>query len=198
MRNALRLTRIDAAGFGAAALMTAGLYFAVVEPARRSQAAMSEQQELLDSVQGSLIEIEADRRALEETVARLDGQLSRYTISLQPVSRINARLGEITALAGEHGLKLSESRAGQTGVTGSIATVPVHISGAGGYVSFAGFLAELDRDFPDVAVTGFEVTGAPAQGPGGASAFSADLLWHASADGAGPAGSAGVPARNPR
>lgn len=187
MTIALRLTRTDAAGAGVVAALTAGLYFAVVAPAQRRQDAVQQQSALLDQIQGDIAAVRRKHEVLLARGSQLDQQLARYRINPEPPSRINARIASINELAAQHGLVLNEVRSDPGSATSTGIAVPIRLGGTGAYAQFASFIAALHRAFPDVAVSSFELAGTPLDAGRNQPIFSADLVWHACAEGAAPA-----------
>jgi len=124
-------------------------------------------------------------RGLTQTLARdktayraAQRELAESPLQLAPVTDVNKRILEVTALARECGLKLDVVLPGVPSAGRRYETVPIHLSGTGNYRTCVDLLHRLRQKFPDTTVTSLDLGADPADAKAGAR-FSIDLLWHA-------------------
>jgi Tfp pilus assembly protein PilO len=185
---------IDLAAYALIAACAAGTYFLGIAPAQRARA-----QEAAD-----VAELETKRKELEEAQRQLSdakrqlGQLDKLVTEnarvLHPSTELYARVRAITEKAQELGLKVSEMKPSPAIVGKRFNRIPIKLSGVGSYVSFRDFVKTLHGLYPDVQVSGFNLSG-KAEDPKIPVRFEADLNWFTSVEGAesgsGSADSAG-------
>ncbi len=105
-------------------------------------------------------------------------ELAESPLQLAPVTDVNKRILQVTALARECGLKLDVVLPGAPSTGRRYETVPIHLSGTGNYRTCVDLLHRLRQKFPDTTVTSLDLGADPAEPKAGAR-FSIDLLWHA-------------------
>jgi hypothetical protein len=149
-----------------------------LESARAAQSAL--QQRAVEA-EAALATARGD---LEKTTARL----AATSVQLEPADRINRRVDDITALAGQARLSLSQTSQGAASPAAQFITRPIRLEGTGAFSDCVSFLGSLLRGHRDIAVTGLRMTGAGGPDKAG-TAFTFDLVWYAA-----PAGSAAASA----
>ena len=169
---------IDAAGAAVLLAISAGMYAGGVGPMLESRSRHA----------ARLAELEAGREAsqkykdaadrLKAQVIAVQEELTNRPMRLQPARMLNQRHADVTRLATEAGLEISELQP-RAGVRKPLfQTIPIHLAGSGTYRTAAAFLHRLHKKFPDTGVSSFELTANPAVPVEGASCRF-ELVWYA-------------------
>jgi Tfp pilus assembly protein PilO len=176
-----QFTEVDAIGLLALAGLTALFYFAGLQPMlERQKNVAAQQQELL------LKQIQAADAALslQSATARLATQrklIADNPLKLQSISDLNNRLARITALATAGGLDIANLQP-QAAIDGTqYATVPMELTGTGGFIDCVRYLHDLHEQLPDTTCTAVRLSGS-ADTPATAH-FTFQLDWHATGQG---------------
>lgn len=169
--------QVYAASVAACAGLTAGAWAVTVRPLARQQAEaralraeLASRQRQADSLSDSLAQW---GRQLEQAKAALESAPLR----LEPESRINQRLAQVTTLAVDGGLLIDEMQPGTAEDGPHYRTVPVRIVGKGSYPACAAFLHRLRTRFPDTGVRSFEAAPAGPDPEAPVVTFHLELLW---------------------
>ena len=170
--------KIDGIGLGAAVLLTAVAYVAGVQPALDRQAELQARSEERDAKRAAAQEAELALGQVRKQVAAAEQAVAEHPLRLQPVDALNARLADLTAAAGRHGLMIEQVEPGRPTASQHYVTVPIRIAGRSSYGGSARFLHELRAAMPDVAVAAIDLQGEPRSASGEAK-FTFALLWHA-------------------
>lgn len=125
---------------------------------------------------------EKSRQQADELKAQLDAE----PLVLGPVSRLNARLADLSKRAEEMSIKVLELVPGVEQKTSAAIKVPIRLRGEGTYASITSLLARTHTDFPDLAVVKMSIRGEPNSAMTAAS-ISVDFEWFA--ESVEPAGS---------
>jgi len=183
------LSRVDAAGAGAVAVLTVGGYFAGYAPLQAAQATQTSQRETLAQQRETLERRDDDLRKLRIAAADSKAKLSS-AITLEPASRLTSRMAAFPELAELHGVVILETLPRAAVVGKQFVRVPLGVSGTGPYPAFASFLAGIAARFPDMEVVSFQISGQP-EDSSQPSRFAVDLVWYTVPDGADDADNAG-------
>ncbi len=175
-----RHARLDAAGAGACAALTALFYFAGVAPLERRQAADRAGQERLCAAEREAEAGRADLAGLERRLESLRRETEASPLRLDRIDRMNARMADLNRLAGENGLEIDELKPGPPENAPWFTRVPLRIAGSGPYRACVLFLHRLNREFPDMGATAIELRGDPSPDDTPA-LFTFDLVWFAAA-----------------
>lgn len=169
---------IHACGVGGLLALAAGCFFLVIDPVLqgRSERDSIAQRTLASETRlASLRESRAAiRRELESGQARLDER----GVTLLPTSGRNTRLGELTELAGECGLRLDRLQPGASEPGEMFTQIPITMEGLGAYDEVSGFLHRLVNRFDDVGARAFRLEAVEQDGARVAT-FVFDLTWYA-------------------
>lgn len=135
--------------------------------------------------------IEAQRATGERAIAelaKLRTQLEAEPAVLGPVSKLNARLAEVSKRAESMGIRVVELVPGTEQKGSAAVKVPIRLRGEGTYAAITGLLARTHADFPDLAVAKLSIKGEP-NNPESPASISIDFEWYAErAEGAGAGG----------
>jgi hypothetical protein len=172
------LWTVDAAGAGAALVLTALGYYGALQPLLRSHVQRDAARVELDDLRAQISDA-APKLALART--ELEG-LRRAAPDRPPdvpAGRFaNQRLAAITDLAGRHGLVVDDLRTADGRAVKGFEAIPIQLGGRGSFRSCAQFLHHLHRTFVDMGVTGFQL----ADNRGGGAdqiSYQFDLTWYA-------------------
>jgi len=174
-------------GLGAAALVCVlGVaYWVGVHPALDSRAVAERQRHTLLAETATAEAASQELRTARETLAALTAQAARFT-PLEPALRINSRLTRLSDLA-----QSAEITIGQ--LTPSAATpepakrftsVPIKVSGSGGFANCVNFLSALQEAHRDIKVSAITLTIAEPASENQAARLdmTLDLVWYAAPD----------------
>jgi Tfp pilus assembly protein PilO len=173
-----RITAIDAAGFGVAAILTLAFMTGVLLPvnartqqlgAARQTAARESQRHAGQVVAGHTLEHEI------ETVRR---EIAAEPLHISSEDMLNQRLADLAELSNRYTLKVEDLKPDKPIKTPYFLIIPVRIAGHGSYQSCATFIHSLHQQLPDVDVRSFKLTGAP-NDIETQSAFELQLGWFA-------------------
>ncbi len=151
---------------------------------------------------------ESTRQRLAEFATR-----SASAVHLQPASKVNERLVEITKLAAAGSISIAQMTPGSpilpsappapadktaapaaTSLDAKAIVVPIKLAGSGSYPEVARFVHALREQFRDIAVTALHMNSVPGSYEPGKSSenvpgpFSIDLAWYAAPAGSADAG----------
>lgn len=187
------LNRIDLAGCALIAAGALGVYFLGIAPAQRARAQEATDQAELEAKRGDLDEGQRQLSDTKRKLADLEKQVAENVRVLHPSTELYARVRAITEKAQELGLKVSEMKPSPAIAGKRFNRIPIRLAGVGSYVSFRDFVKALHASYPDLQVSGFNLSG-KAEDPKTPVRFEADLNWFTSVEsggsGGGPAGPA--------
>ncbi len=168
--------KIDACGLLVCLAVTAAVWLVGIAPLRKQQDdAAARRQEMSEKSQEST-RAAAQLRQLTAQLVNVRKQTAQVTLDLQPATRINQRLAQVTAAASECGLEVNDVRPGRAIVGTRHTIVPIEMSGTGSYPSAVQFIRRLHKTFGDSGVASFELAGSPAN-PGTPASFHFRLHW---------------------
>lgn len=173
-----KLWRIDAAGVGAAVLLTVVFYWAGVEPLARRRAEDASGLAALADAEFKAGDARSRLRAAESSLAQVRRAIAESPLKLWRTDHLNTRVAELNRLATTVGLQLDEIKPGAPVAETWFTRVPVRIAGNGPYRACLLFLHHLHEAFPDTGLSGAELRGDPS-GDDTPALFTFDLEWYA-------------------
>ncbi|MEE9211280.1 MAG: type 4a pilus biogenesis protein PilO [Phycisphaeraceae bacterium] len=172
-----KLWRIYATGAAVCAALTVAVYFAGIRPVFHAHQHRTLQQAKLKDQRRLASELAASLSTLRRDVASVTQALDESPLRLEPAGHINQRLARLTELATNHGLEIHQIQPGQVQRDVHYDIVPVHLAGEGTYQTYAAFIHQLHRKFPDTGVSSFELSGNPSD-PDDTATFRLNLAWY--------------------
>lgn len=184
------LWRIDAAGLAVCLIIGAAAYLLGFGPLLADRAlVLGHRQALADqTVEASKLDDEVKKA--QDTRDKLQKQVAQIR-PLDPPSRVNQRVKDLTDIAAGCGLKVGEIGPGAPAAGTRFTTVPIRLKGIGEYRTIAEFFARVHERFRDTAIVGFRAS-CNIESDKPDAEFSFDLEWYAA-----PAGSAGIADASP-
>jgi len=170
--------QIDVAAAAIAVLATLLAYFALLEPLQTQRAEYARQDRQYTAQQKEAVRLTALRFVLGKQLEELQANLAAQKVQLRPLTQVNRRVAEVTAMVNRCGLKTANVTLGQVTAGPRWNTIPIRLVGSGDYRNCMSFLHELAGPKSDFAVAGFEITGNP-QKTDEPAKFSFDLYWYA-------------------
>jgi hypothetical protein len=179
-------------GAGWAALMFVG-WALVIAPAQTAQERRAERERHLAHLKTQAVEMEQAVAAQQRRLAEVEAQVAQSHVRLLPVSGLNQRIADLTAMADELGgglVKIEQIVPGTPKPAARFTAVPIQIIGLATYPGAQSLLRRLHTRFSDTGVAAFSLSA----GEGSATAaFKLELVWYAAP--ASPAGRAGSASR---
>ncbi len=176
-------------GLGAVALLGLAMagYLLVVDPVVRGRSAQESLEQHVRIDTERFESLRATRDSLRGKVEAGQQRLDKSGVSLLALSGRNTRMGELTELAVECGLRLDRLQPGEPTPGEMFTITPIMMQGAGSYSDAAMFLHLIVERFADVSARSFRLE---AQGdPDRKASFVFELAWYADpADLPDPAG----------
>ncbi len=174
-----QLRMIDLTAAAVCLLLTGGVYAVAVKPMLDEMSACKQQQQELTEREQKADELTASLSKMRDTLTQTERTVASQALKLEPISRLNRRLAQFTALADACNLQLDQIEPSPAMVGTHYITVPIHMTGRGGYVDATNFLKRLRQEWPDVAVASLDLTGNP-RNRGDQPRFTFELIWFAS------------------
>jgi Tfp pilus assembly protein PilO len=171
--------QVYAAGLVAAGVVTVLGYFIGFRPLLAQYAANDAARAELTSKREEVSRRGASLNMMKNRLTSIRADIASGNVQLQGVENLNHRLGLLTELASKSGVKIDEIQPSATLPGNLYLTVPIRMSGKGGFPSCVVFLKAMRQTFPDIGVVTFRINrdGGTAE-PG--VIFTLDLAWHAS------------------
>jgi len=164
-----------------AALCVVGVvlfYWLSIHPILREQDSLSARRAHLGTQRENTARLTQRAAGIQTRLGQMNEALAKIPIQLEPVDRMNDRIARLTALATGSGLAIHQIEPGDIEQGPKHTMVPIRLVGKGTYKTWAAFLHQLTRQFPDTAVKSFELAGDPSS-PASPAQFQIDLLWYA-------------------
>lgn len=143
---------IDGVGLGLCLALTGLLYTVGVHPLleqrREQQAIMRE----VATEQGEVATLTASLMAVRQEYVQVQRAVADNALRLEPLSALNRRVAELTAMARDAGLAVNGVRPGRPSVNEHYRTVPVQVAGEGSFHATEHFLKRLHEQMPDVGM----------------------------------------------
>jgi Tfp pilus assembly protein PilO len=176
-RRRMQLTCL--AGFVGA---TALLYFVGIEPMRAEYDTYEHRLAQVQQQRAESAELQARKRELTESLAEVEQRLEDCPLRLKSFGQINFRVARINQMACDGGLLIEEIELGVARNSDRYRTVPIRVSGRGGFAQLVEVLRALRGRFADTAIVSIEI-----RGDGGRTqlkpTFEMQLVWYAAPKG---------------
>ena len=169
---------IGAAAVAACAALSAGLWFAVVQPGVVERDHRTELRAELSARRQKAEELNTNLVGAKAQLAALQGELTASPLHLSPESKINQRLAAINELATENGLVFQQIKPGTSADANHFRVMPIHVEGTGTYPTCTAFLHALRDSFPDTAVSSLDATAQPGNATSTGIVFHMELSWY--------------------
>jgi Tfp pilus assembly protein PilO len=170
-------SEIDALGLLALAGLSVLFYFLVLLPMLTGQKTLAAEQQELQVQKNKAAAVAADLQAANTRLASQRKLIADNPMKLESIGELNNRLARITALATVGGLDIADLRPAAPVNGTQYTTVPMELTGAGGFANCVRYLHELHEQLPDTSCTSVKLTGTP-ESPAAAH-FEFELSWHA-------------------
>ena len=168
---------IDACGAAVCLALTCGVWFLAVEPLRAQRAAAAAHVRELDEKTLDAKHLAIQVRQAQTQLAAVRKQLGEIKLDLQSAARVNQRIAEVTAAAGQCGLEVSDVRPGRAVVGQRHAIQPIEMSGTGSYPAAVQFVRKFHQSFGDSGFASFELAGNPGA-PSMPASFHFRIHWY--------------------
>jgi Tfp pilus assembly protein PilO len=171
--------QLDAIGVGLLVAMSIAAFVLQVRPLFRAQQALAGQTAALTAEQQKLNKLKRSVQMMRTRLEAVQRSIDQTEFKLEPASQINGRLARLTEIASHYSLQVDEMEPGTPGkVTsgGQFETIPIRLSGRGGYRNCTQFLDALHQQLRDTSVTAMSLAAGDSADPNGA--FTFNLLWH--------------------
>jgi Tfp pilus assembly protein PilO len=180
--NSSHLTRLTAwqinlLGVVVCAALTAGTWVTTIEPLRASRAADAARRQELDRRSVEAKRLAAQVRQASARLADARRQHEEIRLNLQPATRVNQRIAQVTSSAAQCGLEPSDVRPGRAVVGPRHAVQPIEMSGTGSFPAAVAFMRAFHQTFGDSGFDAFELAGNPAA-PGAPASFHFRIHWY--------------------
>jgi len=180
--SALTATHVHAIGAVVCLAALGAAWFGSIGPAMASRSAAQAQRSAIAAQEAQAEQLRNQVVMFERRLGQAVAEERASPLRLEPISRINRRLSEVSELAAEAGLDVSVVRPGKVVKTSRFEVVPIELAGHGSYRACATFLHGAHRAFPDMGVAAVQIDrrleGAEADGD-----FSFTLAWYAAPSG---------------
>jgi len=171
-----KFARIDAAGIAIALSIGLLFYWSAVRPVLAAQENHAAQEAQLANQRENAALAAARAEDLKSKVSTARTALSKCAVQLAPAVNVNSRIGQLTELATQQGLKVDEIQPAEATYCRNYGSVPIRLNGSGEYRTWAAFLHQMPKNFPDISVDSFQLTGKP-DTPGSQVEFRVNLVW---------------------
>ena len=158
--------------------MTLGGYLFVIEPVLQGRAERESLEMRLRSDSDRLESLREARDGLRARVSSGEQRLAESGDSLLGMSGRNKRMGELTELAGECGLRLDRLQPGDPAREEMFTVTPITMQGVGSYDNVSVFLHRIIERFSDVSARSFSLE-AQGEESDRQAAFVFELAWYA-------------------
>ncbi len=179
---------VDGAALAAIALVSAAVYFVSVRPYNDAVEEARAMEAAVADAEAALSKLTDDTDRVRKSLQAAQEQVSRLRVTLDPISKANARLAAVADLAAAQGVALARIQPFEVQSGARFAAMPIKLEGRGQWSGVTGFIAAMHERFPDVAVVGLKLGAQEtASGRGAMTSLECDLVWYA-----GPASAAPV------
>ena len=144
--------KVDAAGLGACLVISIASYALGVAPLIQRSAEIRDSIQERQREEQTKADLARSHNQLKQRLGQVQKELAEAAIQLQPMSRLNEYLAQLTNLATQNGLSLHEIKPGQPVSLKHYRSIPIHLSGTGTYQDSVLFLNSLNKKFPDIRV----------------------------------------------
>jgi len=177
-----RMWPIDLAGLGCCLLLAGAGYVVAFLPVVKSERQVAMLSDEIEQAELRSEQLLQRSRTLDQSLASVQSRLDESALELEPAERVNRRVDVLTRKATASGLSLDEVLPHEPETGALYRTVPIRITGTGGYPDVASFLHRLRTELRDTTVRSLQLVTDPETG----TTFVFDLVWYAApADRAG-------------
>jgi Tfp pilus assembly protein PilO len=169
--------QINLLGAVAVGALTACLWSTTIHPIRTNRVAAAARRQELDDRAQEAKRLSAQVRQATARLASVRKQLAEVRLDLQPATRVNQRIAEVTAAAARCGLELSDVRPDRAIVGPRHAVQPIEMSGTSTFPAAVQFMRTFHQTFADSGFASFELAGNPAA-PGAPGSFHFRIYWY--------------------
>jgi hypothetical protein len=152
--------RVDAGACGALALIGLLVFWVGIRPIFDAE---DKQRQLGGQLTESRHQLSARREEYSQVNMAIEAtreRLKRSAVVLHTADGLAARQEEVSRAVVNAGIELEQLMVG-TAVRGSLLdTIPLHLSGKGTFPQVVAIMHELRTEFPDMAITSFQMSGA--------------------------------------
>jgi len=150
--------RIDAAGLAVCLVISIAFYALGVAPLIQRSADIQDSIEEQQRQEQVKIDLARSHNQLKQRLGQAQKELNEAAIQLQPISRLNEYLAQLTNLATKSGLSLYEIKSSKPVTLKHYRSIPIRLSGTGTYQDSVSFLHSLNREFPDIRVSALNLS----------------------------------------
>lgn len=168
--------RIDLLGITACALVTVVCYVALIRPVSGNRLAYARLQPQLAERAQAVKDAKARLAVLQSELNETKKQLAGLPLRLEPSSRINSRLAQLTDLAAEVGIEVHQLQPDPARAGKRYDVVEIALSGSGDYGQVTRFMRRLHDTFADTAIVEFDLKSGGATVT--AARFDIGLAWY--------------------
>ena len=168
---------IDAAGLGVCLVISIAFYVLGVAPLIQRSADIQDSIQERQHQEQTKADLARSHNQLKQRLEQVQKELNEAGIQLQPMSRLNEYLAQLTNLATQNGLSLHEIKSGKPVTLKHYRSIPIHLSGMGTYQNSVSFLHSLNEKFPDIRVFGLNLNVLTDPGKPQAK-VNMGLVWH--------------------
>lgn len=169
--------QVDVAGASVCIVLTIGAYLLGVAPVVHRSAQIQEMTQQLETQRSKAADLARSKNQLKQNLQRLQAVLDQAAFRLEPISRLNPYLAQLTDLASRSGLALHEIKPGQPSQSQYYRSTPIRLSGSGSYRSCAVFLHNIRGEFPATRVSSFQLA-ALNNSANPEARITLELAWH--------------------
>jgi Tfp pilus assembly protein PilO len=155
--------QLDALGAALCTAVAAAWYFAGYAPLAEAKAQRVAVAEEARAKTEELEHLWKMGRGHRESLTRTRLARESMAVRLDSPEQLLQRVSSLSKAAAETGLVLDEIKPGTLTLHERFSTVPIRMSGIGGYTAAAEFLHGLRGAFPDLGVVGMDLRGEPEQ-----------------------------------
>lgn len=178
-----RLRVVHGVGAGVCLLLSLLLYVVSISPMLAHHKAQQVMRAELETERDKAQQIDQVAQRMQAELVSTERAVADYALELQPVTALNRRVSQLTALATQIGLQINEIRPKQPKAGTFYQTVPIRVAGEGSYLASSAFIHALHATLPDMAVASLRLDGRVAMGQQGTvSTFEFELIWYAEPD----------------
>lgn len=168
---------IDAAGLGVCLVISIASYALGVAPLIQRSADIQDSIQERQHQEQAKADLARSHNQLKQRLEQAQKELNEAGIQLQPMSRLNEYLAQLTNLATQNGLSLHEIKSGKPVTLKHYRSIPIRLSGTGTYQDSVSFLRRLNKEFPDIRVSALNLNVLTDPGKPQAK-VNMGLVWH--------------------
>ena len=178
-----RLRVVHGTGAGVCVLLSLLLYVMAISPMMAHHQAQKVMQAELEAERDKARQIAQVTQRMQAELVSTERAVADYALKLEPVTALNRRVSQLTALATQIGLQINEIRPRQAQPGTFYQTVPIRVAGEGSYLASIAFIHALHATLPDISVASLKLYGRVVPGQQETvSTFEFELIWYAEPD----------------